>query len=177
MNSPVTEQSAAGDPSWEDALAEQQQASAAGTTPEPSWADAMHEQTKSERPGFLSAPASPAPNLRETVASAPATSAFPTLGPAVRANGASMDMDRVLNIPVTLTVELGHATISIGHLLQLSHGSIVELSEVAGQPLDILVNGCLIAHGEVVVVGESEQYGIRLTDIVAPSERVQKLGR
>jgi flagellar motor switch protein FliN/FliY len=174
MNSTTTEQSTGADPSWDEALAEQQQGSGQAGAVEPSWADAMHEQTKSERPDFLS---SATAGAREPVAAAPATSAFPALGPAVRANGASIDMDRVLNIPVALTVELGHANISIGHLLQLSHGSIVELTEVAGQPLDILVNGCLIAHGEVVVVGENQQYGIRLTDIVAPSERIQKLGR
>jgi flagellar motor switch protein FliN/FliY len=76
---------------------------------------------------------------------------------------------------VQLTAELGRTRITIKSLLQLSQGSVVELDGLAGQPLDVLINGYLIAQGEVVVV--NEKYGIRLTDIVTPSERMQKLGR
>jgi flagellar motor switch protein FliN/FliY len=78
-------------------------------------------------------------------------------------------------VPVQLTAELGRTRITIKSLLQLSQGSVVELDGLAGQPLDVLINGYLIAQGEVVVV--NEKYGIRLTDIVTPSERMQKLGR
>ncbi len=84
-------------------------------------------------------------------------------------------MERILDVPVQLTAELGRTRITIKSLLQLSQGSVVELDGLAGQPLDVLINGYLIAQGEVVVV--NEKYGIRLTDIVTPSERMQKLGR
>jgi flagellar motor switch protein FliN/FliY len=84
-------------------------------------------------------------------------------------------VERILDVPVQLTAELGRTRITIKSLLQLSQGSVVELDGLAGQPLDVLINGYLIAQGEVVVV--NEKYGIRLTDIVTPSERMQKLGR
>ena len=86
-----------------------------------------------------------------------------------------MDVERILDVPVQLTAELGRTRITIKSLLQLSQGSVVELDGLAGQPLDVLINGYRIAQGEVVVV--NEKYGIRLTDIVTPSERMQKLGR
>jgi len=85
------------------------------------------------------------------------------------------DIDMILDIPVTLTVELGRTRLPIKNLLQLSRGSVVELNGMAGDPLDILVNGCLIAQGEVVVV--NERFGIRLTDIITPSERIRKLNK
>jgi len=81
----------------------------------------------------------------------------------------------VLDIPVTLSVELGRTKVPIKYILQLAQGSVVELDALAGEPMDVLVNGYLIAQGEVVVV--NEKYGIRLTDIVTPSERMQKLAR
>lgn len=84
-----------------------------------------------------------------------------------------MDLDRIRNIPVQLTAELGRTRITIKNLLQLSQGSVVELDGLAGQPMDVYVNGYLVAQGEVVVV--NDKYGIRLTDIVAASERIQKL--
>jgi len=83
------------------------------------------------------------------------------------------DFDLILDIPVQLTVELGRTKISIRNLLQLAHGSVVELDALAGEPMDVLVNGTLIAQGEVVVV--NDKFGIRLTDIITPSERVRKL--
>ena len=85
------------------------------------------------------------------------------------------DIDFILDIPVQLTVELGRTKIAIKNLLQLAQGSVVELDGLAGEPMDVLVNGCLIAQGEVVVV--NEKFGIRLTDIITPSERIRKLNR
>ncbi len=81
----------------------------------------------------------------------------------------------MLDVPVQLTAEIGRTRITIKSLLQLSQGSVVELDGLAGQPLDVLINGYLIAQGEVVVV--NDKYGIRLTDIITPSERMQKLAR
>ena len=83
------------------------------------------------------------------------------------------DFELILDIPVQLNVELGRTKISIRNLLQLAHGSVVELDALAGEPMDVLINGTLIAQGEVVVV--NDKFGIRLTDIVTPSERVRKL--
>ncbi len=92
------------------------------------------------------------------------------------ANGrARNDIDLILDIPVQLTVELGRTKIAIKNLLQLAQGSVVELDGLAGEPMDVLVNGCLIAQGEVVVV--NDKFGIRLTDIITPSERMRKLNR
>ena len=85
------------------------------------------------------------------------------------------DIDFILDIPVQLTVELGRTKIAIKNLLQLAQGSVVELDGMAGEPMDVLVNGCLIAQGEVVVV--NEKFGIRLTDIITPSERIRKLNK
>ncbi|MBK8064495.1 MAG: flagellar motor switch protein FliN [Betaproteobacteria bacterium] len=85
------------------------------------------------------------------------------------------DIDMILDIPVQLSVELGRTKIPIKHILQLAQGSVVELDGLAGEPMDVLVNGCLIAQGEVVVV--NEKFGIRLTDIITPSERIRKLNR
>lgn len=82
-------------------------------------------------------------------------------------------LDVILDIPVTLSMEVGHTDIAIRNLLQLSQGSVVELDRVAGEPLDVKVNGTLIAHGEVVVV--NDKYGIRLTDVISPQERIKRL--
>lgn len=82
-------------------------------------------------------------------------------------------MDVILDIPVKLSMEVGRSDISIRNLLQLNQGSVVELDRVAGEPLDVLVNGTLVAHGEVVVV--NDRYGIRLTDVISPQERIDKL--
>ena len=105
---------------------------------------------------------------------ASAAQIFGKLAPAGNA-GAQHDIDMILDIPVQLTVELGRTRIPIKHILQLAQGSVVELDGQAGDPMDVFVNGCLIAKGEVVVV--NEKFGIRLTDIVMPSERVRKLNR
>jgi flagellar motor switch protein FliN/FliY len=79
-----------------------------------------------------------------------------------------------LDVPVTVSLEIGRTQINIRDLLQLNQGSVIELDKLAGEPMDVLVNGTLIAHGEVVVV--NDKFGIRLTDVISPSERVKKLG-
>jgi flagellar motor switch protein FliN/FliY len=84
-----------------------------------------------------------------------------------------VNLDVILDVSVTLSMEVGRARIPIRNLLQLSQGSVVELDRAAGAPLDVYVNGTLIAHGEVVVV--NEKFGVRLTDVVSPSERIRKL--
>lgn len=106
-------------------------------------------------------------------ATADASQLFPRLSGG--AKDAHNDIDMILDIPVQLTVELGRTRIPIKHILQLAQGSVIELDALAGEPMDVLVNGCLIAQGEVVVV--NDKFGIRLTDIVAPSERVRRLNR
>lgn len=83
------------------------------------------------------------------------------------------DLDVILDIPVTISMEVGNSSIPIRNLLQLNQGSVIELDRLAGEPLDVLVNGMLIAHGEVVMV--NEKFGIRLTDVISPSERIRKL--
>ena len=85
------------------------------------------------------------------------------------------DINRVLDIPVQLSVELGRTKVPIKHILQLGQGSVVELDALAGEPMDVLVNGYLIAQGEVVVV--NDKFGIRLTDVVTPSERLRRVSK
>ncbi len=99
---------------------------------------------------------------------------FPRLSGTAAGEGRH-DIDLILDIPVQLTVELGRTRIPIKHILQLAQGSVIELDAMAGEPMDVLVNGCLIAQGEVVVV--NDKFGIRLTDIVTPSERMRRLNR
>ena len=103
-----------------------------------------------------------------------APAAFANFAPSA-GGGAGNDINMILDIPVQLTVELGRTRIPIKHILQLAQGSVVELDALAGEPMDVLVNGYLIAQGEVVVV--NEKFGIRLTDIVTPSERMRRLSR
>ncbi|MGH8145809.1 MAG: flagellar motor switch protein FliN [Rhodanobacteraceae bacterium] len=86
---------------------------------------------------------------------------------------AEVNMDVILDVPVTMAMEVGRTRISIRNLLQLNQGSVVELDRAAGEPLDVFVNGTLVAHGEVVVI--NEKFGIRLTDVISPAERVRKL--
>ncbi|ABV86696.1 flagellar motor switch protein FliN [Shewanella pealeana] len=82
-------------------------------------------------------------------------------------------LDAIMDIPVTISMEVGRSFINIRNLLQLNQGSVVELDRVAGEPLDVMVNGTLIAHGEVVVV--NDKFGIRLTDVISQTERIKKL--
>ncbi len=100
---------------------------------------------------------------------------FPELRSEGAAGVAPERLELILDIPVHLTVELGRTKLAIRNLVQLAQGSIVELDRLAGEPLDVLVNGCLIAQGEVVVV--NDKFGIRLTDVIAPEERVRRLQR
>ncbi|WP_439134311.1 flagellar motor switch protein FliN [Pseudomaricurvus sp.] len=89
------------------------------------------------------------------------------------AGGQNPDLDVILDIPVTIAMEVGSTSITIRNLLQLNQGSVIELDRLAGEPLDVLVNGTLIAHGEVVVV--NEKFGIRMTDVISPAERIKRL--
>ena len=90
------------------------------------------------------------------------------------AGGEEVNLDVILDVPVSVSMQIGSTSMNIRNLLQLNQGSVIELDRLAGEPLDVLVNGTLIAHGEVVVV--NEKFGIRLTDIISPTERVRKLG-
>lgn len=148
------------------------------------WAEALAEQEAAEQsaePGpAASAPpaeaASPAAQADHgQAASAARTMDMPELGGGgvVGEGDADRNLDVILDIPVTLSMEIGRTRLPIRNLLQLNQGSVVELERLAGEPMDVLVNGTLIAHGEVVVI--NERYGIRLTDVVSPAERVRKL--
>ena len=128
-----------------------------GQISEDDWATAMAEQAIAEAP------------------SAQPADIFPAFGGNGGNTGMMNELDMILDIPVKLTVELGRTKITIKNLLQLAHGSVVELDAMAGEPMDVLVNGTLIAQGEVVVV--NDKFGIRLTDIITPSERMRKLNR
>ncbi len=124
------------------------------------WADALNEQAESEAADAQAA---------DVVAD---TAGFDELSDE-STPCSDVNLDVVLDIPVNLSMEIGHTKISIRNLLQLNQGSVVELERLAGEPMDVLVNGTLIARGEVVVV--NEKFGIRLTDIISPAERVKKL--
>ena len=134
------------------------------------WAAAMAEQAGSPQP------AEEQPSIEATAPARRApTATFEQFSPGpAKASGAN-DIDLILDIPVQLTVELGRTKIAIKNLLQLAQGSVVELDGLAGEPMDVFVNGCLIAQGEVVVV--NDKFGIRLTDIITPAERIRKLKR
>lgn len=151
MSEDSKEQPAADADDWGSALAEQAQSSAAAAPPPPP------------------PPASPPPST------AAGERVFQPLQGNAAFEIARGDIDRVLDVPVQLTTELGRTRITIKSLLQLSQGSVVELDGLAGQPMDVFINGYLIAQGEVVVV--NDKFGIRLTDIITPSERMQKLNR
>ncbi len=130
---------------------------------EDDWGAAIAEQEKAE----ANAAANPAP--------VPAPAIFQEFSSKSSQTETHNDIDFILDIPVQLTVELGRTKIAIKNLLQLAQGSVVELDGLAGEPMDVLVNGCLIAQGEVVVV--NDKFGIRLTDIVTPAERIRKLNK
>jgi flagellar motor switch protein FliN len=125
------------------------------TIAEDDWAAAMAEQAT---PAATASPAQ-----------------FQELSGTTVSGGLAKDIDFILDIPVLMTVELGRTKISIKNLLQLAQGSVVELDGLAGEPMDVLVNGCLIAQGEVVVV--NDKFGVRLTDIITPAERIRKLNK
>ena len=139
---------------WGAAMAEQTAAEA----PTDDWGAAMAEQTAATPP-----PAPAQPHV------------FQQLGAGAGQSATHNDLDMIMDIPVQLSVELGRTKMPIKNLLQLAQGSVVELSGLAGEPLDVLINGFLIAQGEVVVV--NEKLGIRVTDIITPSERLRRLNR
>ncbi len=158
---------------WADALAEQARSAAPATQAdglraEDDWASAMAEQQAATPPADTPpAAAQPAPPPAQPAGQA-------VFKPLDQKGGASVnDIDMIMDVPVQLTVELGRTRLTIKNLLQLGQGSVVELDGLAGEPMDIFVNGYLIAQGEVVVV--EEKYGIRLTDIITPSERINRL--
>lgn len=141
------------------------------------WGSALAEQAAAPQvtPAAASPAAVAAAAAIPSLASAAAERLFQPLHSGTGSDIAKGDIDRVLDIPVQLTAELGHARITIKNLLQLSQGSVVELDGLAGEPMNVFINGYLIAQGEVVVV--DDKFGIRLTDIITPSERIQKLNR
>ena len=123
------------------------------------WAAAMEEQ------GEVEANTSSEPEAVEPIAVAP-------INPSTELGG-DVKLDVILDIPVTISMEIGRTQLSIRNLLQLNQGSVVELDRFAGEPMDVLVNGTLVAHGEVVVV--NEKFGIRLTDVISPADRIKNL--
>lgn len=145
---------------WAAAMSEQ--GGSTTSSAEDDWAAAMAEQGESD----AAAPSTPQP------AAAPV---FEQFSASTTQPGMVNNLDMILDIPVNLTVELGRTKIAIRSLLQLAQGSVVELDGLAGEPMNVLVNGCLIAQGEVVVV--NDKFGIRLTDIISPAERIRKLNR
>jgi flagellar motor switch protein FliN/FliY len=135
---------------WGDALNEQAEAEA-----DAGWGDALNEQAKTE--SKEKAEKAKLKNLKEQ-----------------RSNpDDNVDLDVLLDIPVTLQLEIGRSQVPIRSLLSYTQGSIVEMDRMAGEPLDLLVNGTLIAHGEVVVI--NDKFGVRLTDVISPQERIKKL--
>jgi flagellar motor switch protein FliN/FliY len=97
----------------------------------------------------------------------------PSLQDSSSLQSGDVKLDVILDIPVTIAMEIGRSKLSIRNLLQLNQGSVVELDRMAGEPMDVLVNGTLVAHGEVVVV--NEKFGIRLTDVISPADRIKNL--
>lgn len=149
---------------WASALAEQESTTPAEGGADDDWGAALAEQEAADQ----TATASNASPVQ------PAAQIFQNLSPD-SVQPAANNLDLILDIPVQLNVELGRTKIAIRNLLQLAQGSVVELDGLAGQPMDVLVNGCLIAQGEVVVV--NDKFGIRLTDIISPAERLRRLNR
>ncbi len=139
--------------SWAAALDEQtgESADAADAEAGDAWADALNEQAEAE--------VAPLQEMSENSTFASAEG--------------DVNLDMILDIPVDISMEIGRTKISIRNLLQLTQGSVVELDRLAGEPLDVMVNGTLIAHGEVVVV--NEKFGIRLTDVISATERIKRL--
>lgn len=155
MSSPDTPSDAAATDDWAAALAEQAQVDAAASV--------------AEAPVQPEAQADASPAKQEY-----AKAQFQELRSDPQLNGdGDVNLDVILDIPVNISMEIGRTKISIRNLLQLNQGSVVELDRLAGEPMDVMVNNCLVAHGEVVVV--NEKFGIRLTDVISAAERVKKL--
>lgn len=158
---------------WADAMSEQEEttssADAAGEEEDP-WAAAMAEQEAAEESEEETA----IPEEEAPAAKAASSDIFRPLSPDSSTSQAR-ELEMIMDIPVKLTVELGRTKLTIKQLLELAQGSVIELEGLAGEPMDILINGYLIAQGEVVVV--EDKYGIRITEIITPSERIHKLNR
>ena len=159
MNDEVKPEEQVSEDDWAAAMGEQAAVEDGGVA-EDDWAAAMGEQASADA---------------SAAAVQPATKMFENFSGGGVAPNQNQGFDLIMDIPVHLTVELGRTRISIRNLLQLAHGSVVELDGLAGEPMDVLVNGTLIAQGEVVVV--NDKFGIRLTDIVTPQERMRKLNK
>jgi flagellar motor switch protein FliN/FliY len=145
---------------------------------EDDWGAAMAEQTSAEATDDWGAAMAEQTIAEATVlqgGNTEQTQVFTEFTAKNKLQNTQNDIDFILDIPVQLTVELGRTKIAIKNLLQLAQGSVVELDGMAGEPMDVLVNGCLIAQGEVVVV--NDKFGIRLTDIITPAERIRKINR
>lgn len=158
---------------WSAALAEEAAAKEAVAAEEDkaaddmaAWGEALAEQAESE---------ATAQTENAVAKDAPAAAAEQSVQAGGGTGKPPRDIDFILDIPIQMTVELGRTKLPIKNLLQLAQGSVVELDGLAGEPMDVLVNGCLIAQGEVVVV--NDKFGIRLTDVITPAERIRKLNR
>ncbi|WP_136064848.1 flagellar motor switch protein FliN [Modicisalibacter radicis] len=167
MTDPKNPDQTNSDDDWASAMAEQ--ASEGDAAADDPWAAAFAEQEEAEHQVEEEPEAAPG-NAR-----AAGDTVFKPLDGTSDATGSMRDLEMIMDIPVKLTVELGRTRLTIKQLLELAQGSVIELDGLAGEPMDILINGYLIAQGEVVVV--DDKYGIRITEIITPSERVQKLNR
>ena len=153
---PVDQQEMADE--WASAMEEQTDGESTAESAEDPWAAAMEEQAEADGKATGGSV-----EKFETSALSESSNFIP----------GDVNLDVVLDIPVTIAMEIGRTKISIRNLLQLNQGSVVELDRLAGEPMDVLVNGTLVAHGEVVVV--NEKFGIRLTDVISPAERIKNL--
>ncbi len=141
---------------WAAAMSEQGEGSSDDAAAD--WGDAMEEQSNAESKEKGEAAAMSFQELEDDAKSI---------------DGEDINLDVILDVPVTISMEIGRTQINIRNLLQLNQGSVVELDRLAGEPMDVLVNGTLVAHGEVVVV--NDKFGIRLTDVISASERIKRL--
>ena len=160
------------DDDWAEAMSEQEEPSSsadAASDDDDPWAAAMAEQEAAEQADTEDEPESAAPQAKPA-----SDDVFRPLS-AEKSATPSRDLEMIMDIPVKLTVELGRTKLTIKQLLELAQGSVIELEGLAGEPMDILINGYLIAQGEVVVI--EDKYGIRITEIITPSERIHKLNR
>jgi flagellar motor switch protein FliN/FliY len=157
-------------------MSEQEETPSDAASEEDPWAAAMAEQEAAEESDEDREEASTASEQTSKASSAKPASddVFRPLSPDSGSSQAR-ELEMIMDIPVKLTVELGRTKLTIKQLLELAQGSVIELEGLAGEPMDILINGYLIAQGEVVVI--EDKYGIRITEIVTPSERIHKLNR
>ncbi|ALM54240.1 flagellar motor switch protein FliN [Halomonas huangheensis] len=170
MTDPKKPDAPVGEDDWEAAMSEQQDDSTESAEDDP-WAAALAEQQQAED-------STDDVGSDETDTASATRNAGESVFRPLAGNASEVgqrDLEMIMDIPVKLTVELGRTRLTIKQLLELAQGSVIELDGLAGEPMDILINGYLIAQGEVVVV--EDRYGIRITEIITPSERVKKLNR